>query len=46
MSNMIQGTAFMLVPNLEDALEFMTAVLGFAVEAAYTYSSQSSSYHS
>jgi catechol 2,3-dioxygenase-like lactoylglutathione lyase family enzyme len=32
MANMIQGTAFMLVPNLEEALEFMTAVLGFAVD--------------
>lgn len=32
MSNMIQGTAFMLVPNLDEAVEFMTDVLGFAVD--------------
>jgi catechol 2,3-dioxygenase-like lactoylglutathione lyase family enzyme len=32
MTNIIQGTAFMLVPNLEGALEFMTGVLGFDVD--------------
>lgn len=32
MSNIIQGTAFMLVPEFEVALEFMTGVLGFSVD--------------
>ncbi len=31
MPNMIQATAFMLVPNLDRAIEFMTDVLGFVV---------------
>jgi catechol 2,3-dioxygenase-like lactoylglutathione lyase family enzyme len=32
MPNMIQATAFMLVPKLEPAVDFMTGVLGFEVE--------------
>lgn len=32
MPNMIQGTAFMLVPRLEEAVAFMTAVLGFGID--------------
>jgi catechol 2,3-dioxygenase-like lactoylglutathione lyase family enzyme len=32
MANIIQVTPFMLVPDLDAALEFMTGVLGFAVD--------------
>ena len=32
MANIIQVTPFMLVPKLEEALDFMTVVLGFGVD--------------
>lgn len=32
MPNIIQVTPFMLVPDLEDALRFMTEVLGFGID--------------
>ena len=43
MANIMQVTPFMLVPKLDDAIEFMTDVLGFAVdyrEPGYAYVSR------
>lgn len=45
MANIIQVTPFMLVPHLQAALDFMTDVLGFAVEfrvGDYAYVSRES----